>query len=593
MNTKKFLLGAQYEYGITNNLKFDSKISFDSIFQTPKNSIWQSIYSTDALLTSGTWKNPNNLEGVSLLNSLEYKKNEKLTSKILFGTSYANDISGMYGNLGGFTIAGETKYKIKDFFIKSGIFSTSADYYLAGSDGSYYNDRMGAMLSGGINKKDFGTQINLKNYFSNTEKRFDGGLINFIEYNFNFYKYSKKLFDVKFNINGRQGENNIAKNESYYYDLNLSKEITSNLSIEAGKTESNYSTKYMEKTYDDYSSKYSTIYLKTDIKMPKNLGVLNLGHDVISYKYTNQINEYNMLKFGYTFPEIKRVTLSLGTGYKYTGDDNGFDIYANLAYRTKSGRIINLSYQYNQMGGYIINNMFLPMNSRHSINLTVNDAFQFAPSGVKSVGYIDETKGYIDVLAYIDKNKNGKFDKKDIKIKNVPIKFGNGSKTYYTGNFGRVFSGSLDEGFYIVKVDDENLPATLIVDKLTQKGKQTRVQAKKVTKVELPLISCIGNIKGKLKILDDFGRTKNIQDFIVVLNDENGKEVSYSTVDEFGEFYFSGISPGVYKIKLDDGFIFSNSLENYKDKSELTVSIPWGYKKFADIKNLELIYRAL
>lgn len=593
MNTKKFLLGAQYEYGISNNLKFDSKISFDSIFQTPKNSIWQSIYSTDALLTSGTWKNPNNLEGVSLLNSLEYKKNEKLTSKILFGASYANDISGIYGRSGGFTIAGETKYRIKDFFIKSGIFSTSADYYLAGSDGSYYNDRMGALLSGGINKKDFGSQINLKNYFSNTEKRFDGGLINFIEYNFNFYKYSKKLFDVKFNINGRQGENNIAKNESYYYDLNLSKEITPNLSIEAGKTESNYSTKYMEKTYDDYSSKYSTIYLKTDIKMPKNLGVLNLGHDVISYKYTNQINEYNMLKFGYTFPEIKRVTLSLGTGYKYTGDDNGFDIYANLAYRTKSGRIINLSYQYNQMGGYIINNMFLPMNSRHSINVTVNDAFQFAPSGVKSVGYIDETKGYIDVLAYIDKNKNGKFDKKDIKIKNVPIKFGNGSKTYYTGNFGRVFSGSLDEGFYIVKVDDENLPATLIVDKLTQKGKQTRVQAKKVTRVELPLISCIGNIKGKLKILDDFGRTKNIQDFIVVLNDENGKEVSYSTVDEFGEFYFSGISPGVYKIKLDDGFIFANSLENYKDKSELTVSIPWGYKKFADIKNLELVYRAL
>ena len=65
MNTKKFLLGSQFEYGIKENLKIDSKISFDRIYSQPKNSIWQSIYSTDALLTSGTWKNPNNMEGVS------------------------------------------------------------------------------------------------------------------------------------------------------------------------------------------------------------------------------------------------------------------------------------------------------------------------------------------------------------------------------------------------------------------------------------------------------------------------------------------------------------------------------------------------
>ena len=97
--------------------------------------------------------------------------------------------------------------------------------------------------------------------------------------------------------------------------------------------------------------------------MPKDLGTLTLGHDIVNYNYSNQENKYNMMKIAYTFPEIKRVTLSLGTGYKYTGSDNGFDIYANLAYRTKSGRVISLNYQYNQMGGYIINNMFLYKNN--------------------------------------------------------------------------------------------------------------------------------------------------------------------------------------------------------------------------------------
>lgn len=74
MNTKKFLLSGQYEYGIKENLKFDSKLSFDKIYSQPKNSIWQNIYSTDTLLTSGTWKNPNNLEGITSLNSFEHIK---------------------------------------------------------------------------------------------------------------------------------------------------------------------------------------------------------------------------------------------------------------------------------------------------------------------------------------------------------------------------------------------------------------------------------------------------------------------------------------------------------------------------------------
>ena len=110
---------------------------------------------------------------------------------------------------------------------------------------------------------------NIKKYISDTANRFDGGLINFNEYNFGFYKIFEKIADIKFNINGRSGENDLAKNNSYYYDLNISKKIGSNLTIEGGKTESNYSTKYDKNSgsNEDYSSKYSTIYLKADYKI--------------------------------------------------------------------------------------------------------------------------------------------------------------------------------------------------------------------------------------------------------------------------------------------------------------------------------------
>lgn len=594
MNTKKFLMGSQFEYGLKDNLKFDSKISVDKIYSQPKNSIWRSIYSTDALLTSGTWKNPNNLEGVSWLNTLEYIKNDNFKSKIIMGISSLKDISQNYGQQGGYTLAAETNYRKNNFYLKGGLFTTSADFYLAGSDGSYYNDRTGVMFGGGFSKNNGGINANVKKYISNTAYRFEGGLIDFNEYNFGFYKNIEKIANIRFNINGRQGQNNIAKNNSYYYDLNISKKIGSNLTIEGGKSESNYTTEYDKDSsaYDSYSSKYSTIYLKADYKLPKNLGTLSLGHDIISYNYSNRPNEYNMMKVGYTFPEFKRITLSLGTGYKYTGSDNGFDIYANLAYRTKSGRVVNVNYQYNQMGGYIINNMFLPMSSRHSINLVVNDAFTLLPSGIKSVGFADDNKGYVDVVAYIDKNKNGKFDKKDIKVKDVPIKFSWQNNPTYTNRKGRAFPGGTEAGTYNVKIDTEKLPATLLVDKTCENGKMIRIEKRKTTKVEIPLISCIGNIKGKLKIIDDFGRTRDIEDYIIVLNNEKGEEISYSTVDEYGNFYFSGISPGNYKIKLDDSFIYTNSLENYENKSELNVNIPYEYKKFIDIDNLELVYKS-
>lgn len=245
------------------------------------------------------------------------------------------------------------------------------------------------------------------------------------------------------------------------------------------------------------------------------------------------------------------------------------------------------------MGGYIINNMFLPMSSRHSINLVVNDAFALLPSGIKSVGYSDDNRGYVDVVAFIDKNNNGKFDRKDIKVKNVPIKFSWNNNPVYTNRRGRAFAGGTEVGTYNVKVDTENLPATLLVDKKLEQGTMVRVEQRKTTKVEIPVISCIGNIKGKLKIMDDFGRTLNIEDFIIVINNEKGEEVAYSTVDEYGNFYFSGISPGNYKIKLDDSFIYSNSLENYENKSELSVNIPYEYKKFIDIDNLELVYKSI
>lgn len=588
MNTKKALLASEFEYGIKDNLKFNSKLSVDKIFSTPQNSIWQSVYSTDSLLTSGTWKNPNNLEGVTSLNTLEYVKNDYLKYKTSFGASFSKDITR--GEYPGYTLTAQAEYKKNNYSLRGGLFNISPNFYLAGSDGSYINDRTGGFVRGSLSGKNSGIDGCLKKYFSNINKKFEGGFIDFNEYSLGVHKSFERFADFRFNITGRDGSNSISHNNSYYYDLNISKRIN-NLYLQGGKTESNYQTRYDKSSYDDFKSLYSTIYLKADYKMPKNIGTLSLGHDVAEYDYSNAANKYNMMKIGYTFPEVKRLTLSVGTGYKYTGSDNGFDFSLNLAYRTKSGRTINVNYQYNRMGGYIINNMYLPMSSRHSVNIVLNDAFAVLPSGLKSVGFNDDNRGYVEATAYIDKNKNGKFDRGDIPVKNVPVRFSWVNNEIYTNRSGKAIANGTEAGIYRVKIDTDKLNTTLYQEKGTDVEKIVRIDKGKTTTIEFPLKSCVGNITGNLKIKDDFDRVKETDEFIVVINNENGEEVAYSTVDSNGDFNFSGIEPGKYTIKLDDSFINANALEEFEDKSVLNVNIPYTYKKFVDIKDLELVYK--
>ena len=147
------------------------------------------------------------------------------------------------------------------------------------------------------------------------------------------------------------------------------------------------------------------------------------------------------------------------------------------------------------------------------------------------------------------------------------------------------------KGFYDVSLDSDNMHANLSAQKKSEE--YIYVEPQKTTRVEFPLKSSVGNITGKLLISDDFNRKMNISDFIISLYDETGAEVAYSTVDDAGNYYFSGISPGQYKISLDKNFINDYSLIPDEQYGEISVSIPYVYKKFVELKEQNLIYKCL
>ena len=300
-----------------------------------------------------------------------------------------------------------------------------------------------------------------------------------------------------------------------------------------------------------------------------------------------------MFRFGYTFPTWKRLTLGLGWGFRYHGQ-GGHDLSVNVGYRAKSGQMVSVGYQYSQNGGYFIDNMFTPTTNRHSVNFIFNDAYQIFQHGLKSIGGEDEDKGIFEAIAFIDTNKNGKYDKKiDIPMKDVPIRTDWATDIEYTNKNGRISSAALTSGVYRVAVDMNSLPITVAPLTNDLISKTVKIEKGLTTKLELPLASTVGSVSGVLKISDDFDRNLKITDFVVILVDSEGNEVNYSTVTADGAFYISGLAPGKYTLKLDDRYVDAYGLEKLQNLSERNVFIPFDYENPTDVVNQNIEYRTL
>lgn len=607
-NNKKVTAGIDYQYGIKDNITFESRVTGDKLYEKNGTSIVYRVPTNDTLLVSGTQKSVNYLEGATALNSVEWvnPKNKNIKGRLTAGASVAHDIREEHTHAGYIVkAAGEyekdlEKYQRGIFKPKRAagrleLFQTSPDFYIASSDSTSKNDRTGGKVSGNVSFNSTNAGGSYSRYYSNMNHRYRGGTIKFDEASINASTKIPKVANLRFNSYYRRGENELGRNKNYFYDANASRDIARWARVQAGRRESLYDTEYDTPNSLDrnYHSKYTDNYAQLDVPIPGNHGRFTLGHNIVRYNTAAYKNGYNMFRFGYTFPTWKRLTLGLGYGFRYSGQ-GGNDFNINIGYRAKSGQTMSVGYQYSENGGYFIDNMFTPTTNRHSINFVFNDAFQIFHNGLKSVGDEDLNKGLFEAIAFVDVNKNGKYDKKiDVPIQNVPLITSWTGETSVTNKRGRVYSSSLEQGIYTVSIDMNQLPITVAPFTNDLINKKVKIDGGQTTQLEIPLISTVGSVSGTLKIFDDFQRDLKITDFVVVILDENGEEVNYSTVDSTGVFYISGLAPGNYTLKLDEKFIDAYGLEMLPEKSEISISIPYDYKTPVDFTEQNLEYKTL
>lgn len=607
-NNKKVTIGGYHQYGIKDNVTFESKLTADNIYEKNGSSVYYVMPTNDSLLVSGTQKSVNYLEGATSLNSVDYvsKKDPNLKLRATSGASIAHDIRDDDTHIG-YMAKGTAEYtkdlkqwSWKIFHPRSAstrleAFHTSPDWYIASTDSTSKNDRTGGRAQGSFSFNQSSVSGGYQKYYSNLNDRYQGGTINFDQYNINASTKIPYAATVRYARFFRRGSNELGRNKNYNHELNVSRDFGRWARLQAGKRESVYDTRYDEPNSinRNYNSKFEDIYIKADVPIPNNKGKFMMGHNFVDYTSGPYKNEYNMFRFGYTFPTWRRMTLGLGWGFRYCGQ-GGHDINVTMGYRAKSGQMMTVGYQYSKHGGYFIDNMFMPTTNRHSVNFIFNDAYQLFQHGFKSIGDEDEDKGIFEAIVFIDTNKNGKYDKKiDIPVKDIPVVTSWSNIPEYTNRSGRVSSSALTSGVYKVSLDMNTLPITVAPLTNDYISKTVKIDKGLTTKLELPLVSTVGSVSGVLKITDDFNRNLRITDFVVIIVDVDGNEVNYSTVGNSGEFYISGLAPGKYTLKLDDRYIDAYALEKLQNLSERNIYIPFDYENPTDVINQNLEYKTL
>jgi len=605
---KKVTAGVDYQYGIKDNLTFDTKVTGDKIYEKTSSSVYFTVPTNDSLLVTGTQKNVNYQEGLTSLSGVEYisEKDKNLKLRGTGGVSVSKDIRQENSHVG-WTLRGSGEYS-KDLYKYSNRFfkpkraalklegyHASPDFYLASSDSSSKADRSGGKVQGSVGFNSTTVSGGYNKYYSNTTHRYEGGTIGFDEYNISASSKIPLLGTARFNIFHKRGSNELGRNRNYNYDAGFTRSLWRNSVFQAGHRQSVYDTDYKnENTINrDYYSKYMNTYIDVSTPLPKNLGRFRLGHDFVDYKTLAYKNNYNMFRFGYVFPTWKRITLGLGWGFRYHGQ-GGHDFNVNVGYKARSGQMVNVGYQYSENGGYFLDNMFMPTTNRHSINFIFNDAYQMFHNGFKSIGNEFEDKGIFEALAYIDVNKNGKYEKNiDKVLKDIPISTSWSNEIEYTNKKGKITSTALPSGVYDVSLDMDSLPITVAPANNDLITKKVKIEDGLTTVFEFPLVSTVGSVSGTLKITDDFARDLRITDFVVIIADEEGNEVNYSTVTQSGEFYISGLAPGKYTLKLDDRYIDAYGLETIEGLSEHEIYIPFDYENPIDIMDKNLEYKTI
>lgn len=591
-NTRKWTVGFKHNKQISDKLRFENFIIADKILDNQNDSWGQSILGNRKYLNYTTMKNLNALEGQTYMGALTYKNNERMDSKFVFGGSNSRALDGITKEGLGYYLKYENNYKLnEDTSLRGSLFAISPEFYLAGSSyGGTISDRMGGSIGGQTRYKNLFLSGNYSKYKSNFGNYYDGGLIDFNEYNLLARATFKKAPSLSLKINNKKGTNELGEISSSSYELSADKKFKK-LALRGGYRESIYSNQYNFSDFSGYTSEFSNIYTDVDFPLGKRFGNVSLGHEIVEAKSDSTTNDYKSIKVAYTTPSVKGVNCNVSTGFHYAGTAKGNDMGVGITKRLKSGSTVSLNYRYNAVPCYVIDNMYIPGSMRHSISVDFSELYGIGGFGPQAIGTVNEDKGLLQVSAFLDVNQNGIKDKNEPTIDDVPIKIDDKSEIIVLKKGKKANIISEGKGVHSVKIFEDEMPTLLSCSSKTKPVRYVKVNGNSKTKLEFGLISTPGNVNGSITIKDEFNNNLRFDDMVVSILNTEGREVCYTNISEDSTFSFSGLSPGKYIVEIDKELQTMYKIHPAKDSENYIIEVPPEYKDYVNIDNVNLNYK--
>jgi len=186
--------------------------------------------------------------------------------------------------------------------------------------------------------------------------------------------------------------------------------------------------------------------------------------------------------------------------------------------------------------------------------------------GVQTEGY-----GTVEGIVFNDINRNGVRDKGEEGVKDITIRFEDGS-TVKTDEKGYYQFSRVEVGKHLVTLDVRRIPADYSI--ISPEKMWVEVKLRETVRVNFQLIAA-GRMEGRvINDLNSNGKIdpgeKGVSDVLVLL--EPGNNNTYT--DEDGKFTFENILPGLYKVKLDPATLPEDSV--YTSPEELQFEVPVG-----------------
>lgn len=594
--SKKLAGGLQYSKGLSDKLTLTANVTADHIISLPgQNLLLNNLPGSQNVMSLllSDYRDFNPVEGSTAMVNLDYVPRDNLSLSAQIGSSIAKSVlNNPNYNIKpfGYGAGVSAAYKKNWYDLSGKLYDYSPDFYVAGSSGygscaTILNDKLGAGIGANLDLKYIFINSSYDRYLSNLDNRLTGGKFGFNNYSISVRVPFNDGSRLDLDYTGRIGSNSIGKLIDKTSNISYEKNLRDDLKLNMSRQTYEYDNNFSGGSGNSYSSVFKDYLVSLDYTLPKNIGLFGLAHEIAQINSGgNNTNSYNAIRFTYTPPTFWRIATSLSYGIHYLGIDRGFDFSATLGYIFPSGRKLEICYSYNRVLGSLLDNIFLPASSRHSLTFNLADVFAFM-GGIKSIGTDNNNSGFVQATAFLDLNQNGIRDKDEPLIPNIAVNFEGTGKTFQTDKNGKCMVSGIPDGMRKVKLDLDQLPNLLSLSPGSHEEYLVKVDNKKQSKVYFGLISSAGNVSGKINIQDQYGRKNGIDNLIISVFNIRGEEVKYTSVDKDGNYSISGLSPGKYIVKLDKGFIDAYKLSS-KESAEKIIDIPPVYDNYVDIKNV-------